>query len=152
MRRFRSKLNKLKLGNIIHLSITEIKKQYGKDCVARFGRDVLNAIHDKRVMMKIGNKCIPFNIDNIRNLSKWFYPYEEQDNFCSDEAFCKVVMNKPYISFIPVTTKFKHQRQVHTGAFFKYYILITRNSICHNIKCLKTMRKLIILTTVYFMH
>ena len=71
MKRFRSKLNKLKLGNIIHLSITEIKKQYGKDCIARFGTDVLNAIHDKRVMMKIGNKRVPFNIDNIRNLSKW---------------------------------------------------------------------------------
>ena len=28
-------------------------------------------------------------------------------------------MNKPYVSFIPVTTK--HQRQVHNGAFFKWY-------------------------------
>ena len=81
--------------------------------------DILNALPNERIMMKIGNKRVPLNIDNIRNLNKWFYPYEEQDDFCSDEAFKKAVTSKPFITLIPLTTK--HRRQVHTGAFFKYY-------------------------------
>ena len=77
------------------------------------GLNVLNTLPNKCIMMKIWNKRVPLNIDNIRNLNKWFYPFEEQDNFCSDEAFQKVVMNKPYILFIPLISK--HQRKLHTG-------------------------------------
>ena len=119
MKRLRLKLNKLKLGTIVHLSIVEINKHYGRDSIVSMGMDILNALPNERIMMKIGNKSGPLNIDNIRNLNKWFYPYEEQDDFCSDEAFKKAVMCRPFITLIPLTTK--HLRQVHTGAFFKYY-------------------------------
>ena len=119
MKQLQLKLNKLKLWTIIHLSITEIKKHYGRDSITCMGMDVLNALPNERIMMKVGNKRVPLNIDNIRNLNTWFYPYEEQDNFCSDEAFKKAVTSKPFITLIPLTTK--HRRQVHTGAFFIHY-------------------------------
>ena len=57
------------MRNGINLNLVTLYT-YGKDCIACFGTDVLNAVHDKRVMMKIGNRRVPFNIDNIRNLSK----------------------------------------------------------------------------------
>ena len=105
MNRLRLKLNKLKLGTTVHVSIAEIKKHYGRDSITSMGMDILNALPNKRILMKVGNKRVPLNIDNIRNLNKWFYPYEEQDNFCSDEAFKKAVTCTPFITLIPLTTK-----------------------------------------------
>ena len=116
MNRFYMKLNELKNNNTIHLSIREIKNHFGKECIVNMGITVLNALHNKRVMMKVGNNRIPLNIENIRNLSKWFYVFENQENFTSDESFKKAIMNKPYITFIPLSMK--HRREIHSGAFF----------------------------------
>ena len=51
------------------------------------GITILNSLHSKRVKIKAGNNRIPLNIENIRNLSKWFYIFENQDDFTSDESF-----------------------------------------------------------------
>ena len=62
-------MNKLKLGTAIHLSILEIKNNYGKDSITCMSLDVLNTLPYEHVMMKFGNKHVPLKIDNIRNLN-----------------------------------------------------------------------------------
>ena len=42
MTRFHSKLDKLKLGNTVHLSIHEIKAHFKKECLIALGMNVLN--------------------------------------------------------------------------------------------------------------
>ena len=91
----------------MQLSVAAIKKQYGQDSIIRFEMDVLNTAINTSVTMRVRKKCVPLKIDSIRHLSTQFYPYEEQKNFCSDEKFKRVVINKLYISLIPITPKQK---------------------------------------------
>ena len=118
MTRLNFKLQKLKSKNI-SISFKEIKENFPNNCITKFGIHVIDKLPNTMIVMRIGNKRIPFNIDNIRELNQWFYPFENQDNLCSDEEFKRVVCQRPYITLIPLVNC--HKRKVHTGAFFNFY-------------------------------
>ena len=71
MTRLNFKLQKLKTKSI-SISFKEIKENFPNNCITKFGIHVINKLPNTMIIMRIGNKQIPFNIDNIRELNHWF--------------------------------------------------------------------------------
>ena len=119
----RERLNRhlqlLKNDQLVHISFRDIRAAYEDNCFQRFGAHVVTMFKNKKIMMRIGNRFVPFNIENIRNINRWFQPFEEQDNFESDVEFKMHVARTPFISLSMIQDN--HGNKLHEGAFFKYF-------------------------------